>query len=236
MNASASTLFDTTHQSRAIELLIMFAEQVFDFNETDEDDDNRQENNLNKDTISLSSCQTVPNIYKEEVSSTMSSSNAKNLSESNFRISKSATCSSIMNSAGAQPRADSSKQSIVEARRQFFNACGGNPFDKSGGTKNYLSFLVSHAEKESKKIELSPFSQISLSSSSPRNKVYSQSPNKTKRLVNFHHHSIGEQPKPQTANDKMYNKNNEISKSSSSLYSFLKPDFSVAHNNNEDMV
>lgn len=214
----------------------MFAEQVFDLNKTD--DDNRQEDNVSGDTISLSSCQTVPNIYKDEMTPKMSSTNVKTLPENNFRILKSATCSSIMSSAaGAQTRANSSKQSIVEARRQFFNACGGNLFDKSGGTKNYLNYLAVQADSnESKTAELSPFSQIAVASSSTRGKVFGQSQSKTKRLINFHHHSIGEQPQQPTASDKMYSKNNEMSKSSSSLYSFLKPDFSVAHNNNEDMV
>lgn len=226
-NVTSSTLFDATHQGRVVELLIIYANEVFIMS----DDDEEQE------SVRLQS--TSHNSFHREELHQMKEMGAFGKTslqqqvgvggQENFRLLKSATCSSIMSPPNSQ-----SKANIVEARRQFFtsafNAQQQGPFYKykpfhvsPSASSNALS-LVAGSKTYLTQAEdgLSPFSQLAASSNPA-------STYKIKTLTSANYRQASADMPPQ-----IYSKNNELSKSSSSIYS-MKNSLSLI-TSNEDIV
>lgn len=229
VNASVSTLFDTNHQSRIIELLIIYSNEVFDiFDDEDKCDKSYRQGSFTRNDVGHVKSD-IKCLNKQHP---LSDDRQSLGSENSFRIYKSATCSSIMNPENNTQ----SKQHIVEARRQFFNsdfnAQSQMAFPQRYKPSSYLPTNVSTTVTKSYKVEdgLSPFSQITASSStsSPTNFLNNQ--NRIKRFTPNYH-----QISNQVDKNRIYHKHNELSKSSSDLYSFKNSNMTVT-SNNEDVV
>ena len=218
-SATSSTLFDAAHQSRVVELLIIYANEIFDISD-DMDDIPVTSQSLHDEKIQgvkEKSCYSKASPQKFVHSSPGS--------ENNFRIYKSATCSSII------PRSNQSKANIVEARRQFFTSAysPSGPQSSFNKYKPFSPCSVNASSMGSKSYQsnqgedgLSPFSKSLAASSS------SQSNFKIKRLTQSNYYPQIEKP------SKMYQKNNEMSKSATNISNYSKSGLTIVSYDNQD--
>lgn len=192
-------MHDVNHQGRVIELFIMFADEIFDLSQENE--------NYITRTNSFGSMDKLKN-QSEDIQMSATANNENHTNHQRI-LYKSATCSSL------QPDVSQIRHDISQARLNFFA-----PNVNTSTNRYYSSYSQPNDV-------MSPFSQIT-AASSPANFIHN---NRMKRTPSVGHNLMSSSEKPSTS--RIYNKHNELSRSSSDIYSHKNMNISITPNSEE---
>ncbi|XP_075680750.1 uncharacterized protein LOC113799632 isoform X2 [Dermatophagoides pteronyssinus] len=261
-NDDTNMLYDTNHQSRVIELFILYADRVFVHDiEPVAIGSGLHRNSSFGQIDNKKTMETASDSYMKHNGETiMNNSHGNRMPQ----LLKSATCSSIrsdvnqikhnMNQARFEFFSPSLNQSQQPSQR-FYSSSSYSPpqivdnLNQKSNSNKVFTAITNHSNNNVQNDTiLSPFSQITASTVGPLNRHVGslhqhQQQRNVKRIVSDYHlisrtgstqrlpdKSISQNSSPKP----IYAKHNELSKSSSDIYSYKNIDFSV--NSNEDHV